>query len=809
MQRQGASWGPRIRMALRRCRGAVTLVGACAAGSAHAAAGEISFNVPAGPLKGALVDFAVQADISLGLEAIGRCAGTAHAVKGRFTVEQGLSRLLAGSGCAVHRLDARAYELQAPLPAKSRQLPATGYDNAKADLSELVVVATRRATPADRLAYAVSSIPRNTLEAQGVRDISDLAMIAPAMTVTNLGMGRDKVLLRGLSDGPLTGRTQSLVSLYLDDARLTFNAPDPDLRLVDMERIEILRGPQGTLYGAGSLGGVLHMVSAPPDPGRRAASAAVSYGFTAGGAPSSAVDAVLNLPLLADRAAARLVIYHELDGGYIDNRYLNIDNVNHSSRDGGRFSINFNINNDWTVSSGVVVQDIISADAQYTTPGIPSDTRNTRIQEPSDNDFREYNIGVNGNMGFGVAHGSVSYISHNIYNRYAAPTILSSSAAAFDEHDTIQSIATEETLASPGSASVQWLAGVFFAHTTDSTLSALSNPGPPVTVGYHDIRHDGLDEGAFYGEATVPIHAGWRLTAGGRLFASRDRVSSVNTIDSLHHTSLFSGVADQIGFAPKFVLADRVSPSALLYVQADQGYRAPGINTAAGPGEAFNAPGSADPQRMYKGDQLWSLEAGAKLSALDGHLNLRLAGFDVKWKDIESDQLLASGLPYTANVGNGRNLGLEVEGVLREGALELRTEMLLDSPELNRPNPNFPLLADSSLGAVPDQIFGAYAHYAWRLDARRSLELNGHWTYVGGSHLMLNVAALPKEGNYQTGRFALSLVDPHWRLTLAVDNPANIAGDTFAYGNPFTIRSTQQVTPLRPRTITLSAEAGF
>ena len=95
-----------------------------------------------------------------------------------------------------------------------------------------MVLATRRPTPADRLAYAVSAIDGRTLSAQGLRDAGDLAMAVPSMTVTNLGAGRDKIMLRGLSDGPLTGRTQSMVGLYLDDTRLTYNAPDPDLLLV-------------------------------------------------------------------------------------------------------------------------------------------------------------------------------------------------------------------------------------------------------------------------------------------------------------------------------------------------------------------------------------------------------------------------------------------------------------------------------------------------------------------------------------------------------------------------------------------------
>ena len=793
-----------------------------AAGSARPATPDpkVPFNVPPGPLSSELVKFAVEANISISLGVVGSCSGPERGLVGRYTVEEGLRRLLGGSGCDYRRLDARAFDIQPS--ARPRHAPVVTASDAvaRADVSELVVVATRRTTPADRLAYAVSSIPRATLDAQGIHDLGDLTMISPGMTVTNLGMGRDKVLLRGLSDGPLTGLTQSLVSLYLDDTRLTFNAPDPDLRLVDVARVEVLRGPQGTLYGAGSLGGVVHIVTAEPDPKVRSMWADASLGFTKGGAPSNAEDAAINLPLLPDRAAARLVLYHEVDGGYIRNAPLNVDNINRAERDGGRFAVALSLNNAWDISAGAVIQDILTADTQYATaPGDPYTRTRPSLREPSDNNFREYHIAVNGDLGWAVAHGSVAYIEHKIFNRYASlalnagpppPPGGGGSFDALDERSRIQSVVTEETLASQGPSRVQWLAGVFYAHTTDTSSFTLTSLGPPDAISSNDVRHDGLDEGAVYGQAEIPIVAGWALTAGGRVFASRDSVSSLNSVTRSGLTTPFSGAADQFGFAPKIVVSDRPLPGVLLYVQAGQGYRPPGINTATEAAEVLNAPGGKEPLQRFKGDQLWSFEAGAKITALHGRLRLNVAGFDVQWKGVQSDQLLTSGIPYTANVGDGENLGVEIESAFRTGALELHLDMLFNHPELTHANAAaFPLLADSTLGAVPDQVVGASAHYAWKLGDRRSIDLDGRWTYVGGSRLMLNIASLSKEGNYTTGRLAASFVDNRWRYTVAVDNPADDQANTFAYGNPFLLRSVRQSTPLRPRTISLSVEASF
>ncbi|MFH7396949.1 TonB-dependent receptor plug domain-containing protein, partial [Pseudomonas syringae group genomosp. 7] len=85
--------------------------------------------------------------------------------------------------------------------------------------------------------------------------LADIGFQVAGLTTTNLGPGRDKILLRGLSDGAFTGQTQSIVALYLDEVPITYNAPDPDLRLADLERVEVMRGPQGTLYGGGTIGG--------------------------------------------------------------------------------------------------------------------------------------------------------------------------------------------------------------------------------------------------------------------------------------------------------------------------------------------------------------------------------------------------------------------------------------------------------------------------------------------------------------------------------------------------------------------------
>jgi outer membrane receptor protein involved in Fe transport len=783
---------------------------AAGAGSAQAAEQTFVVRVPGEPLKAALLDFAVQTDISLGVERLGQCANRTVSLVGRYSRRGGLDRLLAGSGCGYRQLDRQAFDivrLAPPQPAPAAAPPAP------ADLSELVVVATMRATPADRLAYAVSHYSGRNLASEGVRDTSDLALVTPSMTVTNLGSGRDKILLRGLSDGPLTGQAQSMVGLYLDDTRLTYNAPDPDLRLVDIAGVEVLRGPQGALYGAGSLGGVVHIITIRPDAARFSASATATVAATQGGAASEAVDAVINAPLPGHRGAVRLVGYGESQGGYMDDAVLGIKNANASRRRGGRAAVTVALDNRWTLSAGATSQAIDAADTQYSLAGDPAYVRTNRVLEPHDNDFTEYHVSLSGDLSWGQLRWSTSHVRHGLDSRYdataAPPVPTPNGPAVFDEADRIDSIASQAIVTANDAAAIQWLAGAFVAHTLQTVSSTLTVLTAPSALALQARRRDRLDEGALFGEITAPLNSAVSLTVGGRIFTAPISVSSATQTPLSGGASAFTGGVGAVGFAPKFVLSYAPTPHALIYVQAAEGYRSPGVNTAGPPGQVFSGPGGPEPYRLFQSDELWSVEAGGKFKFLDDRLRLQLIGFEAFWRNIQSDQLLSSGLPFTANLGDGQNSGVEFEGDFRAGALTLSGQFLLNAPELTRANPALASRSDFSLSAVPDLSVGAVAHYAWMLAGGDSFALDGRATYVGQSRLVLSASPAPVMGGYATGRLAATFASRRWRTTLAVDNPADAKGNTFAYGNPFTVRSTRQITPLRRRTVSLAVTMSY
>lgn len=776
----------------------------------------MAFDLPQQPLKTSLIQVALKAQVSISTQNLLRCAQQAPAVRGELGLEAVLERLLAGSGCTFRMLDAGSVEIVPiqPPPARAQvaepvaaPIPSDPLDT----VSPIIISATRQPTPADRLAYPVTAVPRASLAGEAIEDAADLALLTPSMTVTNLGPGRDKILLRGLSDGPLTGLTQSMVGLYLDDTRLTYNAPDPDLRMVDVSQVEVLRGPQGALYGAGSLGGVVQVVTAKPSTAERQAWLSTTGGATEGGDPSGNVEGMLNLPI-SEGSAVRLVGYRDELGGYVDDRALGVQNANRSVQTGWRLSGSLNLPHLWTLSAGLVAQDIETDDSQYVSGGLGAYGRDNRVREPQDNDFRLARVAVGGDLGWAKANWSTALIRHELDSRYdasAAPPVATPGAAiTFDDMRAISSLVSEATLVSNPEATRRWLAGLFYSGTRQDSELLLSGANPTV-VSFLESRRDRLNEIALFGQASTPLGSRLSLTLGGRVFVLSDRVSSMTSQPISGGGAQFAGGLNHVGLAPKLALAYQFASSSSLYFQAAEGYRSPGFNTTGTVGQVFSPLGGGDPERRYQGDELWSLEAGARLTLLGGRLNLNTAAFQVFWNDIQSDQLLPSGLPYTTNLGRGGNSGVELEGRYRAGALEMAGQLIINSPELESSGAGVSGDRDLALAEVPRASGGVSASYSWSLSAGRSLTLDGRINYVGRSYVVFVGAPPAPMGRFTTGRLAAIFETPRWRATLAVDNPSNSQGNTFSYGNPFTVRTMPQATPLRPRTWSFGVKVSY
>ena len=768
-------------------------------------------SIPSQGMDEALLTLALQTRHSLGGD-VRACRGRAAVLRGRMSLSDALSRLLDGSGCAyaIHTDGAiliRRTPSSTSRPASSRSSPrAVAESDVATQLSDIVVTVERRAETPEEVATALTAIAGSRFERSGATDMTGVASLTAGMTVTNLGSGRNKILLRGMSDGAFTGLTQSTVALYLNQIPITYSAPDPDLKLVDIDRVEVLRGPQGTLYGTGSIGGVIRTLTRQPDVSETYGDISLTRSETHSGGPNSDYSAMVNLPLPGGRAALRAVAYEEAFDGYINDVGLNLPRVNQGSRRGGRLALSVLAAQDWSLGAGVLHQSIDTEDTHYVIRGLGSNRRANLVREPHKNDFDTAYVTIDGQGDWGRFNASIGYVRHDFRSRYDASTALSRFGSrgligALDEDKDIDLLTGEVSWASPNAERVRWLVGAFLSTSDMRTQTTVSVLRPTVVQAYAEQRSDQLEEGALFGEISYSPASRLTLTAGLRYYDARYRVAS--RVMQGSYERAFSGTGDSSGFSPKLAAAWRWTDDWNLYAEVTQGHRAGGFNTAGPAGQRFTE-AVGMPGREYSPDTLWNYEAGAKGFLWNDRMRVRIAVFRTRWNDIQSDQFLPSGLTYAVNVGDGANTGLEIETTWRPTAgLEIHTNALFADPEITRPSPSFNSRGDAGLPGVPAVSANLLASYRRSLPWGLNLEADGTLAYVGASNLTFDAERRSRMGGYMTGRISLGVRSLGWSATAFVDNPFDIQANTFSFGDPFRLPEGSAVTPLRPRTVGL------
>ncbi|AQR63074.1 hypothetical protein BZG35_16480 [Brevundimonas sp. LM2] len=763
----------------------------------------------------AVLQLGAQARVSIGARDADRC-GRSRPVSGSYSVETALRMMLADSGCTFRRIDRGAYVILVRPPTPSPRLRRVGPPQPRpvaiSTLDEVVVTATRREIDLADAPYSLSAVDGVSFDAAARRDTSALATRLAGLTVTNLGPGRNKLFVRGLADSPLTGQTQAMVGLYLDETRLTYDAPDPDLRLVDLDRVELLRGPQSTLYGAGTLGGVLKLISQRPVLDDYQAEVTAGLTFADDAAPGQSVDMVVNVPLLRDRLAIRTVLYEETLEGVVDDAGLGLSNTGRTLRLGLRPSMLWRINDNWEARVGGVFQTLHIDDSQYGFESRPAYERSLSLREPSNNDFNGVSLMTEGEFDWGVIKLSSAYQGHNLDRRYDATTAFvrfggTGAPLAYDETDIIRAFAMEASLTSPAGRPVNWLVGLYVSHYSHDRTGQIVEPDDALVL-YDTLKQDETNEAALFGEIAWTPRERIKVTLGGRYFNAATDSSTTARRRGLLSDS-YEGRLDDDDFSTKAVLEYAFRDDVLVYAQTSQGYRMGGFNGGAVLNGVYGEPGTgSQPYRAFQPDALFSHEIGLRWRTLDQRLALRIAAFLVDWRSIQSDRVSRDGLPFTANIGSADNTGLEIEGVWRDDDWRIDFNLMANDPRLNAEDDGYPLATDSDLPGVP-RILGA-------ISARREGGLFGlpGWIggtigYVGPSRQRFTPTTVTDMGDYVTSELAASLAFDKWFATLRLDNLFGGAGDTFGYGNPFLVERESVITPQRPRNLSLSLSRRF
>lgn len=786
--------------------GALALASVLAPPAAHGAEPRV-FDLPAQPLPQALRAFAAQADVSLGLSGADTGGKLSHEVRGAETPEAALARLLEGTGLAFDMVDAATFRIfpkPAAAPTRAGALPA---EDAPPRVEVIVVTAPKRLTPLQVVPFSLVAVTRVPLRHYGVRAADDIPSVVAGLSVTNQGPGRNKFFVRGLSDGAFSGNAQSSVATYLDEQRTSFNAPDPNLRLVDIDRVEVVRGPQGALYGAGPISGLVRIVTAAPQFDVVAAEGEVYSGAGPDVGLSGGASAVLNAPVVADTLALRAVAYADHAGGFVTDARLGKTKANQVATEGLRVQTRLKLSDYWSIRTGITAQWLHAQDTQYFDLAQPPFRRGNYLREPYTNDFLSANLTAEGDLGWASLVTTTSWSRQDVATRFdaslAVPLLLRApvAPAAFDEPSIYYTMDHETRLASAGSGAFDWLAGAFASRSVRNVSTRIAFAQTAETFYFKTRRGTGT-ELALFGEATWRPAPDWALTAGLRFYRGQIDVTADNSeLDDGPPKAVGQSVGT--GVTPKATVSYRPNESNLIYAQVGQGFRLGGVNVN-------NRVSPGVPQRNarltvtnFDSDHLWNFEAGSKSELLDGTLRINAAAFYALWEHIQADLTRSTGLAFTANLGSVHNLGFDLDlTYVPMRGLEILANASLSNPILRE---------DQALAPGTTSRLPRVPKFSGLVAARYQRPVSDTLTAYGSARLEFTGRTNLGQG---MGRGIISkpyaLLDAEaglrrgaWDLSLQIDNLFDCSTNTFALGNPFNFGQMGQATPPRPRTIGL------
>src|SRR5450631_4433238 len=507
--------------------------------------------------------------------------------------------------------------------------PARAADVANSStLEEIVVTAQKRAGSVQDTPFSVSATSQEQIRNSGAGNITDFARNVAGLTIADLGPGQSQIAIRGISSGQIIRDMPGVkeqVGVYLDESPISVALFTPDLELFDLERVEVLRGPQGTLFGAGSEAGTIRYITTQPKLGVLEGLADASVELPKSGSVGASGRLAVNLPM-GDTAAARIVVYEHHLPGFIDaiqpNGSIKKD-VNDGDRTGVRLSMLWKPTEQLSITPRFVYQNlttngypredaynILGNPYMTTQPAVTIGERQqyTQQREGIDDDFGLADLKVDFDFGPATLT-SISSYTHRRVTVLRDATQLSGSVS-FDvgipevranspliDRTRLNVTSEELRLSSNGKSAVDWLVGGFFQHVARRYGQSLPTPGydalnaaagfplGPNPVGlvdtpfYSDITYR-FKQYAAFGEATFHVTDQWALTGGLRYYKfQEDRV--------LHFNGVFAadtppagvpGSVDSSGVSPRGIVSYKVSEDAQFNAQVSKGFRLGGIN---------------------------------------------------------------------------------------------------------------------------------------------------------------------------------------------------------------------------------------
>jgi iron complex outermembrane receptor protein len=615
--------------------------------------------------------------------------------------------LLAGSALAV-------------MPAAA-QTP-TSYTGSASDsgLAEIVVTAEKRTSTIQDTPISMSALSGAQLQEQGVNGITGIVDAVPGLSMRTAGPGQTELEMRGLSS---SGGASPTVGFYLDDYPLTAPAAslvgkvviDPDL--YDLNRVEVLRGPQGTLYGSGSMGGTVKLVTNDPVLNHFEGSVNAFGSGTSGGGFNRGGNLMLNIPLIDDVLAMRVVGTDKYTDGWIT-RFVepnlpvptnpgpcgpgwpgctrgdvtavtpteSTPRINWERLQGGRVEFLAQPTSGLKIDATAIYQKITMGDYdEYDLPpGIPENHYQPNDNnEPISDEFKLFGLTASYDLGFAELTSATAYYtrteSQTQETAEALYSLLPLYGAAisqyydsqFNETDTTHQYSEELRLASTGNGAFQWIAGAFFSHfesifaeyNASVPLVSAADPAQlavnPTGILYQANNPYHIKQYAVFGEGTYAFTDNWKLTAGARWYkfdSQADEETSGFLATSGSATPLLNTFDTRnTGVNPKATVSYEQNHDLTIYGTVARGFRPGGIN------QQIPDPPCTLTTETYGPDSIWNYEVGEKAKLLDNRVIVNADVYYIKWSHVQQAVNQPCGYPLSENAGTAASYGPELE----------------------------------------------------------------------------------------------------------------------------------------------------
>ena len=741
-------------------------------------------------------------------------------------------------------------------------------------LEEIIVTSTRRETSLNDTALSVAAVSGEDIARRNLSEMNDYLRTVPGVNFVEVGVGNSAVVIRGLGVSPQAeGRVSSpTVGLYFGEvplAAVSVRGGASDLKMIDLNRVEVMRGPQGTLFGSGGLAGAVRNIPNAPNLNELEGSLKTTYSNTAElGGGNSKFEGVVNIPLIEDVLAIRAVAYRHEVSGYVKNvagtvfandgeiapgvsastavglnggpeLYQNESDIGNATHKGGRISALWAPSDDLSITLQHAYQDAEQNGQPY-------------VEVFGDNDYQQITLQFADHEGLaGEESGFGDEINiTNLVLEYDLgwANLLSSSGWLKQDSDSSQdessyggansvqlltgeaeSFTQEVRLASQLDGPIQYVAGVFYEDSeysinnrlwasTDTVLTRFGGPYFPGSLLFAKADRDRtIEQLAFYGELSYQFNEQWELTVGGRQF-DYERVT-VPFQEGLFGSADASNTDkfDESGTSLKANLSYTPNEDTLIYAQWAEGFRLGNTNEAINPdlcdkdnnGILDNT--SAKITDGFDSDTSENFELGTKLTLLDNRLQINAAVYRVDWEGIPLSVSATNGVP-----GNVCFQAITVNaGEARSQGFELETIYQVSQDlrlSLGGAYTNAELTVDApELGGEDGDRLPSSPEYTFNIGLQYDLELAGYPSYISGDYARVGGFYNKlgetglKTGDYGQVNMSIGIIFDSLNVELFAQNLTNEDALTHSDSELLDSRAYQ----LRPRTIGLNVGYQF